>query len=450
VTKIIDCTLREGNQSPGVSFTAPQSVEIAQALDRYGVDAIEIGHPFVGLYERARVEAVTALGLGVPLLGHARAKREDILAVSGCGCSWVGIFLGVNDISLKAKLSGRSFDKALMMVRDSVAYAVNLGLKVRFSVEDSSRTGMDRLAAAFAAALEQGAERICYGDTVGVLTPSRFRTDIRALRALFPSASIEVHAHNDRGMALATVMDNLEYIDWVSASVNGIGERCGITDTIALAENLAFEGRQMQRSLEESVALSRLVAALSRTSFNDRAPISGRHAFTHTCRLHRLAARQDSAAYNWRKDATRQQFYEHTINGSLDRFVNNAPKVVGASELKFHTDGHGRRFVMMNSSVVSDAGQYCIVREIPPVQGLVEDHVEAHRHHCDSLFLFLGNQPAYEGLEVEVQLETELFTLKSPAAVLIPSGRLHKYRILRGAGTYINHVLSGSYNESLI
>ena len=448
--RIIDCTLREGSQSPGVAFTSADSTEIAQALIRFGIDAIEAGHPIISRSERARVAAIAALGLNVPLLGHARARRDDVLAVAESGCDWVGIFLGVNDISLKTKLSGRTFEQALEMVKESVAYAVSFGLKVRFSVEDSSRTDLDRLSAAFRAALEKGADRICYCDTVGVLTPSRFRTDISALRRHFPSTAIEFHAHNDRGMALATVMDNLDCIDWVSTSVNGVGERCGITDTIALAENLAFEGKRPKRSLEESLALSRLVAALSRSSFDDRAPVTGRHAFTHTCRLHRLAAQRDPAAYNWRNDPTQQLFHEHTTNGSLKRFVNSAPKVVGASELKFHTDGYGRRFVMMNSSVVSDAGQYCIVREIPPVEGVVEDHVAAHRHHCDSLFLFLGNQPGYEGLEVEVELESDVFALKSPAAVLIPSGRLHKYRILRGAGTYINYVLSGSYNDSLI
>ena len=450
MTKIIDCTLREGNQAPGVTFNAAQSAEIAERLCNYGIDAIEVGHPLISQAERERIAAVAKLGLDIPLLGHARARKDDVLAVAESGCSWVGIFLGLNDLSIKNKLSGRTLEEALAMVRESVAYGVSLGLKVRFSIEDSSRTEMDRLMAGFSAALENGADRICYCDTVGTLTPSKFRNDIKSLKGHFPSTEIEFHAHNDRGMALGNVMDNLEYVDWVSTSVNGIGERCGITDTIALAENLAFEGSRSSVSFEESLTLSRLVAAFSRSTFDDRAPITGRHAFTHTCRLHKLAAQRDQYAYNWRKDAVPQQFFHNSASGDLTRFVNSAPKVIGASELKYHTDGHGNRFVMMNSNVAADVDQYCIVREIPPFQGEVEDHVEPHRHHCDSLFLFLGNKPGCEGLEVEVELEEDVFTLKSPAAVLIPSGRLHKYRILSGAGIYVNHVLSGSYNESLI
>ncbi len=105
---------------------------------------------------------------------------------------------------------------------------------------------------------------------------------------------------------------------------------------------------------------------------------------------------------------------------------------------------------MIDDRVVPDCRQYCIVRDIPVTPTVPPAHVDMHRHICDSLFIFLGHQERLRGLKVEVMLGDEVFSVESPCSVFIPSGILHSYRIISGPGLFINHVLKGNYNDSLL
>ncbi|HEU4735148.1 MAG TPA: hypothetical protein VFT22_44960, partial [Kofleriaceae bacterium] len=231
--KIIDATLREGQQSPGVSFDIRQSIEIARMLEQLGVDIIECGHP-AAPGEAARARAVAA-AIDAPVLAHARATIGDVDAVADVGAQWVGIFCGVNPISLRTRLGGRTFDEVRGLITAAVAHARKRGLQVRYTVEDASRTPVPTLLGAYDAAIRAGAQRICYSDTVGAMTPAQMREGVAALRAAFPSIDIEIHAHDDRGLALANTLAALEAgATWVSTTVNGIGERAGIVDLCLL------------------------------------------------------------------------------------------------------------------------------------------------------------------------------------------------------------------------
>ena len=136
--RIIDATLREGQQAPGVSFDVRQSVEIATMLEQLGVDIVECGHP-AAPGEAERVRAVSR-AIATPVLAHARANVSDVDAVADAGARWVGIFCGVNPISLETRLGGRSFDEVKRMIIGAIAQARKRGLNVRFTVEDASRT----------------------------------------------------------------------------------------------------------------------------------------------------------------------------------------------------------------------------------------------------------------------------------------------------------------------
>lgn len=105
---------------------------------------------------------------------------------------------------------------------------------------------------------------------------------------------------------------------------------------------------------------------------------------------------------------------------------------------------------MLDNRVVPDARQYCIVRRIPEIDDYKEGHVDVHRHCVDSVFLFIGHGPALRGLTVEVCLGADTFVVESPSSVFIPSGLLHGYRVLAGAGLFIKHVQAGDYNSSLL
>lgn len=296
--KIIDATLREGAQTPGVSFSLEQSRRIAMALDALGVDMIECGHPAVDEAERWRVMEVVQ-AVRAPVLSHARADPRDVRAVASTGAAWVGIFIGVNEISRRTRLSDRVGGDLPSSIASAVAEAKALGLSVRFTVEDASRTPPDELAEAFASAVTAGADRLCYADTVGVLTPLRTTRAVAMLRTALPDTPLELHLHDDRGLALACAMAGAEAgADWIATTVNGIGERCGIVDTLQLLVNLRLEG--VARTFPDGLAVAGardIVAAITGLPVPPQHACTGAWAFTHTARLHTRAVARDPGAY---------------------------------------------------------------------------------------------------------------------------------------------------------
>lgn len=451
--RIVDATLREGCQAPGVHFNIDQCVAIARMLDALGVDMIECSHPYRSELERLRLEALVRLGLRAPLIAHARARNEDILAVRDSGTPWVGIFCGINEISRNSRLSGRSSESVLDLVRRSVAYAKSLGLHVRYTVEDGSRTPLDLAIEALEAAVSEGADRVCYADTLGAMTPSNFGSSIRTIRSTLPCVDIEVHVHDDRGFAMSNAWMALESgANWVSASVNGIGERCGITDLASLLANLDLSGERAIEQADLLQRLSRYVAAITRSQPDVRRPVVGRNAFTHTAPLHAKAVGVMPSSYSV-FDASRLGRALKVARKPLGADIDSCsvlPQVISATELRYHRAGPGSRYVMVDERFVADARQYCIVRDIPEVVEPPAPHVDPHRHDCDSLFLFVGREEGLKGLRVEVMLEGATRTLESPASLFVPAGTLHSYRILNGCGLFLNHVLAGSYNDSLL
>lgn len=451
--KIIDATLREGIQTPGVMLNHRQSLEILEKTQLLGVDMIEVGHPVASQEQFDLVKACVASSR-LPCLAHARATQEDIWAVHASGAAWVGIFAGVNVISQKDRLN-RTLGQILELISRTVCYAKGLGLKIRYTVEDASNTEELDLFAAYDAAIRAGADRICYADTIGVLEPEEVTKIIRCLKEKYAHVELEVHFHDDRGLAMANTLSAVDAgADWISSTINGIGERCGITDTLNLISNLDFRGtRLFSNELKYLPEVSRIVAAHSRTFVDARRPVVGKNAFTHTAKLHVNAVRKNPSTYCWRDPrdfGLSNKIASAKLPESLLKLIN-IPPIISATELRHHRKGPGSRYVMLDERFIEDCRQYCIVRdiEVDPNES-VSPHVDIHRHACDSLFLFLGKKAHLTGLTVAVKIDDEEQVLHSPAAVFIPAGRAHMYRIIHGSGLYINHVLSGTYDESLL
>jgi 2-isopropylmalate synthase len=451
--KIIDGTLREGMQAPGVSFKREESREIARYLAYLGVDTIECGHASVSAAELRRIQEVVELGLRPPVLVHARAHRGDIYAVAASGAPWVGIFCGINEMSLRTRVKRSGAEELIGQIEDAISYARGLGLKVRYTIEDASRTSLDLMLRTYASALAAGANRICFADTLGMQDPVGISRVIGELRSAFPTVDIEAHVHDDRGLALACALAAVEAgANWISTSVNGLGERCGIVDLAALLANLHYLGA---RRIEDPVALQKLseyVAASSRAFVDHRRPVVGRNAFTHRARLHVRAVEADEMAYSWLPPSDlgrKTEIARPHLPDRLEALVTK-PLAIPATELRYHREGPGTRYVMVDERVVPDARQYCIVRHIPTLTEPVAGHVDEHRHSCDSLFLFVGENDDLTGLEVEVRLGSRVFPVVSPASVFIPASVSHSYRVVSGGGYFVNHVLAGEYNASLL
>jgi len=437
-------------------FSTPQSVEIATLLAASGVDTIECGHPRMGPRERERVAAVVNAVPDVPVLAHARACPEDIAAVAETGAKWVGIFLGVNGWSRRHRIAGSSEGELLDRIHRSVSNARERGLSVRMTIEDSSRTTEDELRTALKVAVDAGAARLCFSDTTGALEPRQIEHQVRAIVERHPETAIEVHLHDDRGLALANALAAVDAgATWVSTSVNSLGERAGITDLAALLVNLHLRAGRSLPPPGLLQDLSRRVGAYSRSRPDDRRPIVGRNVFHHQSRLHVKAVQGDPAAYElFDPSLLGRQRTVAAVDADVSQRASEdliiIPPVISAAELRYHRKGPGERFVLIDDRFVAGAGQYCIARRIPRGRHEGPGHVDPHAHDCDSLFGFLGDEEGYRGLMVEVRLGESLHTLRSPASVFIPAGTVHSYRAIEGSGTYLNHVLSGSYEESLL
>ena len=159
--QILDTTIREGEQTPGVSFKISQKLEIVKMLNQLGVDYIEVGHPAVSNDIYSFIRKVSKLSLDSKLIAHSRLLKNDIDKVIGLGISWIGLFFDVNKNHLEKKY-GINEEKALEMIGDSISYAKKHKLKVRFTAEDASRTNFEFLIKIAKLIEKAGADRFSF------------------------------------------------------------------------------------------------------------------------------------------------------------------------------------------------------------------------------------------------------------------------------------------------
>jgi isopropylmalate/homocitrate/citramalate synthase len=294
---LIDTTIREGQQHGHVSFTLAQAVRLARLLDGFGVDVIEVGHPIVSDQDRQTAIAICRAGLHAQTLAHARASPEDIQAAVDVGAHWVGVFAGVNNISLQHKLH-RGRAAALCAIREAVRHAKIFGLQVRFTCEDASRTPLPRVLEAFRLARAAGADRLSYADTVGVMTPFEMHRMMRQLSRRFGDI-LHAHCHNDFGLATANALAAIEGgAIGVDVSLEGIGERCGIAPLAEIALSLTrLYGVKARWKLSMLAELSAALRRCVTEQASDARPVVGRYACVHKAGLHIAATLECPDAY---------------------------------------------------------------------------------------------------------------------------------------------------------
>jgi len=283
--RILDSTLREGEQTPGVAFTVEEKLQIAQKLDEVGVNMIEAGDPNVSRDVYEAVKRIAKEGLEAEVLAHCRAIIQDVDTAISCDVPRVAIFLGTSETHLTYKLR-RDGEKAIDMACTAIEHARSSGLKVRFTAEDATRTDYGFLVRICQAAIEAGADRISLPDTVGVATPETFRDLFGYLRRRL-RAELDVHCHNDMGLALANTLAAIESGATVAhATVNGLGERAGITSLSELVVAMKLNYGIETVRLAELPALSLLVEKCSGLVIAPNAPIVGENAFSHKAGVH--------------------------------------------------------------------------------------------------------------------------------------------------------------------
>lgn len=276
-----DTTLRDGEQTTGVSLSPESKVEIAKALDRLGVDRIEASFPRVSAEDAEATKEIVKTGLSAEIWGFARALQEDVDALLECGVRSTVIEAPVSDRKLGAYRLSR--ETVSQRITDALTYAVSNGMRVCFFGVDGTRADLRFLEGVYRGAIDVGASEVAVVDTIGVVNPEAAALLVgRVASWVGPEIPIHWHGHNDFGLATAASIAAVRAgASWVQGTVNGMGERAGNTVIGEVAMALeALYGIPTHIRHEHLREVSKLVQERSGYTLDPWKPITGRDIFT--------------------------------------------------------------------------------------------------------------------------------------------------------------------------
>jgi len=300
--RFLDTTLRDGEQTPGVSLNPNQKLEIASRLSDIGVDVIEAGSAAASDGEREAIRLIVDAGLKAEICTFARALPLDIDYAADCGADSIHLVVPVSDLHIAKKMR-KTRDEVARMAMDAVEYAKGRGLIVELSGEDASRADQGFLHSLFSAGIEQGADRLCFCDTVGLLTPEKVAEFIPPLAQIAP---LSIHCHDDLGFAVTNTMAALKNgASCAHVTVNGLGERAGNTPfeeiVMALEVLYAYPTRIRKDLL---YPLSSIVSRHTGVPLAVNKAIVGEMAFTHESGIHAHGVIREPSTYESVKPET--------------------------------------------------------------------------------------------------------------------------------------------------
>ncbi|MFX0099690.1 MAG: 2-isopropylmalate synthase [Candidatus Hodarchaeota archaeon] len=294
-----DTSLRDGEQTPEVSFTLNQKLNVVRQFDTLGIDIIEAGMPVVSEGDFESCKQISALGLNAQVIGLARLSKKDIDRVVEAEMDAIHVFIATSDLHMKDKLK-MSRDQVLWRITEMVTYAKSNYKVVEFSAEDATRSDLDFLIKANQLAVEAGAVRINIPDTVGTITPKAFGHVVKKNReALPPEVKICVHCHNDFGLAAANSLAGVENgAEVVHTTFLGIGERAGNASFEEVATSLyALYGVKTNINYKEIYPTAKMMERLTGLKIPVQFPMVGKNAFRHESGIHAHAVIQNPRTY---------------------------------------------------------------------------------------------------------------------------------------------------------
>lgn len=277
---IADCTLRDGEQQAGIVFTKEDKLQIARKLDEIGIHQIEAGMPAVSEEDAEALKLIVKENLKAKVYALARALKQDIDLVVECGCEGVQISLPVGYLQLQRHKWSEEW--VINTALEIIDYAKDHGLWVNLSPYDTTRAQFDFLQRYLKAVTTYAhVDRVRVVDTVGSTLPTAIRYFVREIKKIIGNIPIEVHCHNDFGLATANTLAGVEAgAEVVSTTLNGYGERVGNASTweIALALELLY-GYELNLKFEKFYEVSKFLEQLSGIKMGINQPIVGEGAF---------------------------------------------------------------------------------------------------------------------------------------------------------------------------
>src|ERR687894_320860 len=306
--QIFDTTLRDGEQSPGISLSVEEKVEVAYQLARLKVDVIEAGFPITSEGDFESVSRIAAEVRGPTVTGLSRIHEADITraweAVKWSGRPRIHTFVGTSDLHIEHQMRSNQED-ILAGAEEAVRFAKSLCPQVEFSPMDATRTEIGYLAEVVAAAVEAGADVINIADTVGYTTPVEFSAFLRELQERVQSLEdrvLSVHCHDDLGLAVANSLAGVQAgARQVEVAVNGIGERAGNASleevVMALVTRRDHYGVEVGVEPRQLANTSRMVSNITGYEVPPNKAIVGRNAFLHESGIHQDGVLKDRRTF---------------------------------------------------------------------------------------------------------------------------------------------------------
>ena len=324
---INDTTLRDGEQAPYVAFNTKEKLDIAQKLYEAGADELEVGIPAMGKKEQDDLKKILALKLPIQIMSWNRATMSDLEASLNCGIKAVDLSIPVSDILIDVKFGGDK-QKVLAQLEKVVVEAKKEGLFVCIGGEDSSRADMNFLKELLAFGKSLGANRFRYCDTVGILTPNKTYQNISELTSL-DLLDIEMHTHNDFGMATANAISGFEAgAKSANTTVIGLGERAGNASFEQVLMSLArLLGKNSEIKSDKLKSLIQTVSLASNRRVDSNLPIVGEYIFSHESGIHVNGMMKSKNAYEpfTPKEVGLKRYFpigKHSGTSTLDYHLN--------------------------------------------------------------------------------------------------------------------------------
>jgi len=285
-TQVLDTTLRDGEQTPGVSLTPDEKLTIAKALDDIGVNIIEAGSAITSAGEQEGIKKIADENLNAEVSSYVRILKKDIDAALRCNVDSIFLVSPTSDLHIRYKL-GITREELLKRTLEAIQYGKDHGLVVDLCTEDGSRTDINFLIKLMKKATEYGIDRYTIADTVGIMSPDRIE-EIFSKLSKEAKIPLGVHCHDDLGLATANTLFAVKSgADVVNVTVNGLGERAGNAslEEVVMALKL-IEGYDIAIKTEKITKLSELVEKLTGIPIPPNKAIVGENAFTHEAGIH--------------------------------------------------------------------------------------------------------------------------------------------------------------------